>query len=326
MSTAVLFDFDGTVGDTESPAMEVAFWMIAPYLVGLDGKSEEEVSAEGPIYVRENAGKAFEHMMKACDGARVAAGLLPIEEARSQQQEPPALLAIVDRRRADLGLETIAALREGKREPATLLQQQKDDTVLRLSKAARPCPGVVEALEGLKALGVGFVIATTSGKPRVPVSVDAAGLREFFPSDELHIHSGESDFTPPRFKPEPDVYLRAAEFVKLPATQCIAVEDSASGVGSASNAHIGLIVGYVGASHIPAEKRADHAKMLMAGGRAENGRGADVVIHDMRDLPALVQHFAALQSAGRSGDGSARLPLTRADLTNIKGEAFFADE
>lgn len=197
---------------------------------------------------------------------------------------------------------------------------------MRLSKAARPCPGVVEALEGLKALGVAFVIATTSGKPRVPVSVDAAGLRDFFPSDELHIHSGESDFTPPRFKPEPDVYLRAAEFVKLPASQCIAVEDSASGVGSASNARIGLIVGYVGASHIPAEKRSDHAKMLMAGGRAENGRGADVVIHDMRDLPAMVQHFAALQSAGRSGDGSARLPLTRADLTSLKGEAFFADE
>lgn len=28
---AVLFDFDGTIGDTETPAMEVAYWEIAPY-------------------------------------------------------------------------------------------------------------------------------------------------------------------------------------------------------------------------------------------------------------------------------------------------------
>lgn len=28
---AVLFDFDGTIGDTETPAMEVAFWELAPY-------------------------------------------------------------------------------------------------------------------------------------------------------------------------------------------------------------------------------------------------------------------------------------------------------
>jgi beta-phosphoglucomutase-like phosphatase (HAD superfamily) len=34
-SVAVLFDFDGTVGDTETPAMEVAFWEAAPYLVGI---------------------------------------------------------------------------------------------------------------------------------------------------------------------------------------------------------------------------------------------------------------------------------------------------
>lgn len=28
---SVLFDFDGTIGDTETPAMEVAFWELAPY-------------------------------------------------------------------------------------------------------------------------------------------------------------------------------------------------------------------------------------------------------------------------------------------------------
>ena len=66
---------------------------------------------------------------------------------------------------------------------------------------------------------------------------------------------------------------------------------SASGVGSAANAKLGLIVGYVGASHI-ADKEG-HAKMLLAGKRSDDGRGADVVIEDMADLPPLVAAFAA---------------------------------
>jgi hypothetical protein len=34
---AVIFDFDGTLGDTESPAMEVAFWELAPYFPNVVG-------------------------------------------------------------------------------------------------------------------------------------------------------------------------------------------------------------------------------------------------------------------------------------------------
>lgn len=37
---AVLFDFDGTIGDTETPAMEVAYWEIAPYFPGAAGKGQ----------------------------------------------------------------------------------------------------------------------------------------------------------------------------------------------------------------------------------------------------------------------------------------------
>ena len=60
---------------------------------------------------------------------------------------------------------------------------------------------------------------------------------------------------------------------------------------AAANAKLGLIVGYVGASHI-ADKEG-HAKMLLAGKRSDDGRGADVVIEDMADLPPLVAAFAA---------------------------------
>jgi hypothetical protein len=60
------------------------------------------------------------------------------------------------------------------------------------------------------------------------------------------------------------------------------------GVGSAANAGIGFIVGYVGASHVPKGLKETHANALMAGKRADNGRGADIVVEDMSNLLALV--------------------------------------
>ncbi|CAN0419743.1 unnamed protein product, partial [Ectocarpus sp. 12 AP-2014] len=107
---------------------------------------------------------------------------------------------------------------------------------------------MVDTLDELKARKIPFAIATTSPKPRVPASVHACGLDDYFPADK--IHSGESDFDPPRFKPDPSVYLRAAQYEGVIPPICVAVEDSASGVGSAFAAEMGLIVGYVGASHI----------------------------------------------------------------------------
>jgi len=199
----------------------------------------------------------------------------------------PDALQVIDAARARFGL---APLLEARGSSASLLVQQKEETVVALGKCAQPNPWVKDTLQALKSDGVPFNIATTSGKPRVPVCVDAAGLREFFPTDEK-IHSGESDFVPPRFKPDPNVYLKAAAAENMPPSSCIAVEDSASGVGSAANAKIGLIVGYVGASHIPMENKESHAELLLEGSKSKDGRGAELVISDMRDLPAIVEAF-----------------------------------
>ena len=54
-----------------------------------------------------------------------------------------------------------------------------------------------------QSLGVPFAIATTSSKPRIMGSIKSCGLEEYFPYER--VHSGESDFTPPQFKPDPAV-------------------------------------------------------------------------------------------------------------------------
>lgn len=65
-----------------------------------------------------------------------------------------------------------------------------------------------DTLKGLRERALPFAIATTSPKPRVPASVKACGLEGYFPLDK--IHSGESDFDPPRFKPNPSVYQKVS--------------------------------------------------------------------------------------------------------------------
>lgn len=299
-AVGVLLDFDGTLADTETPAMDVAFWELAPYIPSLEPVAGDRAALDEARdkFVVDNAGKAFEFMCDGVDAERAATGLPPVanvyEASRAAGAAASTPLALaVDMRRTELGLVPLARLfsQDVQAAEPTLLAQQKSDTNTRLAIAARATPHTVDMLQTLTAASVPFVIATTSGKPRVPICVDAAGLRSYFPSDELNIHSGESDFEPPRFKPAPDVYLRAASYVKLPPAQCIAVEDSASGVGSAANAKVGLIVGYVGASHI--RDKEGHAEMLMQGTRSEDGRGALIIIEAMSDLVALVLAFRA---------------------------------
>ena len=292
---AVLFDFDGTLGDTEAPAMDVAFWELAPFMPSLATADAAALEATRASFVVANAGKAFEHMCDVVDAERAAAGVAGgVEDAfaalaeRTQLLETP-LARAVDSERSSLGLEPLALLVARRAAAPSLLAQQKLDTNQRLAIAARATPGTIDALHALTHRRVPFNIATTSGKPRVPICVDAAGLRPWFASDDDDIHSGESDFTPPRFKPAPDVYLKAARGAARAPSACVAVEDSASGVGAAANARLGLIVGYVGASHI-ADAPA-HAAMLMRGARADDGRGAELVIEHMADLPAVVAWF-----------------------------------
>ncbi|CAN0196921.1 unnamed protein product [Ectocarpus sp. 6 AP-2014] len=282
---AVLFDFDGTIGDTETPAMEVAYWELAPYF--------PEAAKGGELtdlneYVRNNAGKAFEFMLEVVEEDRKAQGLPDIATARAEGAEDPKIMKVVDEARAKYGLKPLGELRAA----GTLkdiLTQQKEETVDALSVVARPVEGMVDTLDELKARKVPFAIATTSPKPRVPASVHACGLDDYFPADK--IHSGESDFDPPRFKPDPSVYLRAAQYEGVIPPICVAVEDSASGVGSAFAAEMGLIVGYVGASHISEERKTEHAKMLRV-------RGARVVVDNMRDLIPLVDCFTECMAKG----------------------------
>jgi HAD superfamily hydrolase (TIGR01509 family) len=92
----------------------------------------------------------------------------------------------------------------------------------------RPLPGVLRLLDALAAAAV--PIALVSASPRTVVDLVLAVLgRERF---AVTVAAGET----PRTKPAPDPYRLAADSLGVPPSQCVAVEDTPTGVASAEAA------------------------------------------------------------------------------------------
>jgi HAD superfamily hydrolase (TIGR01509 family) len=104
-------------------------------------------------------------------------------------------------------------------------------------------PGAIEAVRALAhrwPLG----LASSSNREIIDVFLDTAGLRGAFGAT---VSSEEVA----RGKPAPDVYLAAAEALRVAPDRCVAIEDSANGLRSAAAA--GMTVIAVPNPHYPPE-------------------------------------------------------------------------
>jgi beta-phosphoglucomutase len=97
-------------------------------------------------------------------------------------------------------------------------------------------PGVRALIEDLKAHDVQMVLASSASKATIGRVFNRFGLAPYF----THVVSGE-DFV--QSKPNPAIFLHAAELAETPVTECIVIEDSANGVAAAKAAGI-YCVGY----------------------------------------------------------------------------------
>ncbi|WP_324196840.1 HAD family phosphatase [Nocardia cyriacigeorgica] len=95
-------------------------------------------------------------------------------------------------------------------------------------------PGAKDALAMVRAAGVPSALVTNTKRSLAELGLDTLG-REYFDAsvcgDEV-----------PHGKPEPDVYLRAAELLGLDPETCVAVEDSPTGVAAAEAAGCAVLV------------------------------------------------------------------------------------
>jgi beta-phosphoglucomutase-like phosphatase (HAD superfamily) len=99
-------------------------------------------------------------------------------------------------------------------------------------------PGVLKLMDEALAAGLQLAIATTTS----PVNI-AALLRHAIGSDWRMNFSAIGDAsTAPIKKPHPQVYLQMLAALQLPASQCLAFEDSNNGLRAATAAGLATIV------------------------------------------------------------------------------------
>ena len=92
-----------------------------------------------------------------------------------------------------------------------------------------PQPGVRELLETCSRRGLPKAVASSSLHKWVDLKLRAIGLEGAF-----EVVLGGDDVS--RGKPEPDIYLKAAERLGIPPGECIAIEDSPIGIAAAVSA------------------------------------------------------------------------------------------
>jgi HAD superfamily hydrolase (TIGR01509 family) len=103
-----------------------------------------------------------------------------------------------------------------------------------LEKGLEPLPGVRAWLEQLAGAGVPCVIGSSTHRRNIEVSLDVLGLRTYF----RDIVSAE-DVS--HGKPDPEVFLKAAGKIGMPADRCVVFEDAHVGIDAAHRAGMRVI-------------------------------------------------------------------------------------
>jgi HAD superfamily hydrolase (TIGR01509 family) len=93
----------------------------------------------------------------------------------------------------------------------------------------QPFPGVMSLLKHLRHCGYHLALASSGDRVKVAFGMQALGLNGVFEA----IVSGD-DVT--HSKPDPEIYLTAAQRLGVPPAACIAIEDAPAGVEAAKRA------------------------------------------------------------------------------------------
>ncbi len=101
----------------------------------------------------------------------------------------------------------------------------------------RLAPGLPAFLDHLKAKGVPMNIATASVPENMAYYIEAFQLERWFDLDQLVYDDGTL-----KGKPDPDIYLRAAQRMGVDPAGCVVFEDAESGMASAYAAGVHAIV------------------------------------------------------------------------------------
>ena len=107
-----------------------------------------------------------------------------------------------------------------------------------------PAPGLLEFLQTLRAHGIKTALATSAGPGNIDFILDGLGIRDQFDAviGGAEVRKG---------KPDPEIYLKAADLVGVEPGLCWVIEDSLQGIAAGQSA--GMRVVGISTSHTPAE-------------------------------------------------------------------------
>lgn len=97
-----------------------------------------------------------------------------------------------------------------------------------------PTKNVREFLENLKRKGIKIGLASSSTKQLIDIILDKLNIRDFF---QIIVSGDEVEES----KPNPEIFMRAAEFLNVPPHECVVIEDSSNGVRAAKAAGMNCI-------------------------------------------------------------------------------------
>ena len=192
-----------------------------------------------------------------CDGVLIDSETLGIASLTKvlQQDGVPATIGMIN---ACFGLnlrDTLARVAEltGHEVPPATADKVWPAARLAFEQALQPTDGIESFLHATRTTP--RCVASSSHPERIAYTLALTGLREAFGP---HLFSATQVA---RGKPEPDLFLHAAESMNAVPERCIVIEDSRYGIAAACAAGM-TAIGYTGASHVTA----DHANVLSLAG------------------------------------------------------------
>ncbi|MBG0832745.1 HAD family phosphatase [Planomonospora sp. ID67723] len=153
----------------------------------------------------------------------------------------------------------------------------------RVAGGVTPLPGALRLLDGLGAAGVPIALVSASPRRIVDVVLRTVGAERF----RLVVAAEDTE----RGKPLPDPYLRAAAGLGVDPADCVAVEDSPTGVAAARAAGCLVIA-------VPADATGAIAAPAPDSGAGPYGTALTVESLERVDLP-LLRRLAAGKDLGR---------------------------
>jgi HAD superfamily hydrolase (TIGR01509 family) len=152
---------------------------------------------------------------------------------------------------------------------ADALDRMRRDLNAVIRRDLQPVAGIAETLARLDRP---CCVASSSQLERIRLSLQVTGLADFFRD---HVFSATMV---QRGKPAPDLFLLAAQRMRVAPAHCMVVEDSPAGVAAAHEAGM-RVIAFTGGSHA---RFASHRRRLAA-------LEPHAVLDDMRGLPGLVR-------------------------------------